>query len=91
MKGNTQLELPAFGILNDGTTVSNYHLLPMEKLTAEGWRPRKDIKPEYNPDTHHLEQGAPYEENGTVIVPYTAIENLPDDIDVMFDELEALV
>jgi len=38
--------LPKTGVLSDGRTVSNYHLLPHDILLAEGWLPLIDEMPE---------------------------------------------
>ena len=42
-----KIPLPHTGTLQDGRTVSNYHLLPPEILQAEGWLPLEQDKPEY--------------------------------------------
>ena len=39
----TRAHLPTSGILQDGRTVSNYHLLPDETLLAEGWLPCEEV------------------------------------------------
>ena len=43
--------VPTSGVLQDGRTVSNYHLLPDETLLAEGWLPCEEIKPTYDEAT----------------------------------------
>lgn len=42
----TKTKLPKTGVLSDGRTVSNYHLLPHDILLAEGWLPLIDEMPE---------------------------------------------
>lgn len=46
--------LPKAGRLQDGRTVSNYHLLGPAVLKAEGWLPLTKREPEFNPETHYL-------------------------------------
>ena len=41
----TKTKLPKTGVLSDGRTVSNYHLLPHDILLAEGWLPLVDEPP----------------------------------------------
>jgi|GEM_PF-2842811 hypothetical protein len=33
-----ELDLPSFGMLSDGRSVSGYNLLPIEELNADGWK-----------------------------------------------------
>jgi len=47
----TKTRLPKTGTLNNGSTVSNYNLLPHDVLLAEGWLPLIDEPPET--DTKH--------------------------------------
>lgn len=42
----TKTRLPRTGTLKDGSTVSNYNLLPHDVLIAEGWLPLVDDPPE---------------------------------------------
>jgi len=42
----TKTRLPKVGTLKDGSTVSNYNLLPHDVLLAEGWLPLIDETPE---------------------------------------------
>ena len=42
----TKTRLPKTGVLSDGSTVSNYNLLPHDVLIAEGWLPLIDDPPE---------------------------------------------
>jgi hypothetical protein len=37
MKDGIQQNIPIIGFLNDGSSVSNYNLLPLEVLESEGW------------------------------------------------------
>lgn len=46
--------LPRTGTLASGASVSNYHLLPVETLKAEGWLEVMDEKPTYDPETEDL-------------------------------------
>ena len=41
----TKTRLPKTGVLKDGSTVSNYNLLPHDVLIAEGWLPLADKPP----------------------------------------------
>lgn len=49
-----QYGLPKNDYLNDGSSVSGYHLQDIEILLAEGWLPLEDIPPEYNHETQYL-------------------------------------
>lgn len=55
----TKTRLPKIGTLKDGSTVSNYNLLPHDVLLAEGWLPLIDEPPET--DTKHRAVIAGYE------------------------------
>lgn len=65
--------VPTSGVLQDGRTVSNYHLLPEETLLVEGWLPCEEIKPEYDAETQYLAIDTAIEQNDKVIVTYKAV------------------
>jgi hypothetical protein len=67
----TAVGLPETGILSDGSTVSNYHLLDPEVLEQEGWRSVVDQKPVYDETTEDLvHEGYEFVDN-TVRVKYS--------------------
>jgi len=70
----TQAHLPTSGILQDGRTVSNYHLLPDEILLAEGWLPCEEVKPEYDEATQYLVIDTAVVQGDKVIVTYKAVD-----------------
>lgn len=84
-----QTYLPCSAQLANGTWVSNYNLLPEATLREEGWLPLEEIRPEYNAETHYLEQDTVAEVDGKLVITYKAVELPPDDIDLLLDELEA--
>lgn len=70
----TQAHLPTSGILQDGRTVSNYHLLPESVLLAEGWLPCEEVKPEYDEATQYLVIDTEVVQDDKVIVTYKAVD-----------------
>jgi len=70
----TELGLPATGILNDGRTVSNYHLLPLETLVAEGWKPMEEVKPTYDEATQYLAVDTAIDTGTKITVTYKAVD-----------------
>lgn len=66
--------VPTSGILQDGRTVSNYHLLPNETLLAEGWLPCEEIKPTYDEATQYLVVDTTEIQDDKVVVTYKAVE-----------------
>ena len=64
----TKTRLPKVGTLKDGSTVSNYHLLPHETLLAEGWLPLVDEPPVT--DEKHRAVITGYEKHRAVITGY---------------------
>ena len=70
----TQAHLPTSGILQDGRTVSNYHLLPDETLLAEGWLPCEEVKPEYDEATQYLVIDTAVVQGDKAIVTYKAVD-----------------
>ena len=70
----TRACLPTSGILQDGRTVSNYHLLPDETLLAEGWLPCEEVKPEYDEATQYLVIDTAVVQGDKVIVTYKAVD-----------------
>lgn len=69
-----QIGLPTSGILTDGRSVSNYHLLPPDILKKEGLLPCEEIKPEYNPETQCLVIDKTQVQSDKVIVTYKVVE-----------------
>ena len=55
----TKTRLPKTGTLKNGSTVSNYNLLPHDVLLAEGWLPLIDEPPET--DEKHMAVTTGYE------------------------------
>lgn len=84
-----QVGLPRSAKLSNGTWVSNYHLLPEETLREEGWLPLEEVIPQYNEETHYLEQDTVAEVDGRLVITYKAVELPPDPIDLLLEELEA--
>ena len=72
-----QKRIPKVGTLKNGSTVSGYHLLPMETLLEEGWLPYEDIKPEYNSETHSLKESGYEILEDKVIRVYEIVELPP--------------
>lgn len=69
-----QVGLLSTGILKDGRTVSNYHLLPQNILIAEGWLPCEEIKPGYDKATQHIVIDTKEVQEDKVILTYKVIE-----------------
>lgn len=67
----TAVGLPQTGVLADGSTVSNYHLLDTETLEAEGWREVIDEKPIYDVNTEELTHEGYEVVDNTVRVKYS--------------------
>lgn len=70
----TRAQLPTSGILQDGRTVSNYHLLPDGILLAEGWLPCEEVKPEYDEATQYLVIDTEVVQDDKVIVTYKTVD-----------------
>lgn len=86
-----QTSLPDVGQLSTGEWVSNYYLLPADILAAEGWLPLEEVYPEYDVETHYMEQDTITEVNGKIVITYKATPYPPNEIDVLLSELEELV
>ena len=69
-----QKGLPRTGTLKDGSTVSNYNLLPHEILLAEGWLPLIDDPPET--DDKHRAVRTGYEIYGDRVEAIYSIEEI---------------
>lgn len=65
--GRQLAECPINATLEDGSTVFNYHLLPAERLEADGWKSEivEDPLPEYDPEEQMAVSW--YEDCGTYI------------------------
>ena len=70
----TELTLPFTGILQDGRTVSNYHLLPAETLAVEGWKPMEEVKPTYDEATQYLAVDTAIDMGDKITVTYKAVD-----------------
>lgn len=75
VNGQFQIGLPPTGILQDGRTVSNYHLLPPDILTQEGWLPCEEVKPDYDLETQYLVIDTAEVLGDKVVVTYKAVSN----------------
>jgi len=84
-----ELSLPTSGILQDGRTVSNYHLLPAKTLTAEGWKPIEEVKPVYNEATQYLAVDTAIDVGDKITVTYKAVDIPADELAAMEDLLLA--
>lgn len=84
-----QIKLPQSAKLNNGEWVSNYNLLSLEELAAEGWLPLEEIQPTFDAETQNLEMVSAEKIDDKVVVTYTAVNKPPDEIDLFLDELEA--
>lgn len=69
-----QKGLPRTGTLKDGSTVSNYNLLPHDVLIAEGWLPLIDEPPET--DDKHRAVRTGYEIYGDRVEAIYSIEEI---------------
>ncbi len=88
--GNVKVGLPKTGKLLDGRVVSNYHLLPQETLTAEGWLPYIDEKPEYDSSTHRARPTGYDVQEEQIVRTYEVVEKTPPQPDPM-EELQEVV
>jgi len=79
----TELFLPTSGILSDGRTVSNYHLLPVETLTTEGWKPIEEVKPVYDEATQYLQMDSAVDAGDKITVTYVAVAIPVDELSAM--------
>jgi hypothetical protein len=70
----TKTKLPKTGVLSDGSTVSNYNLLPHDVLVAEGWLPLIDEPPET--DDKHRAVRTGYEIYGDRVEAIYSIEEI---------------
>jgi len=77
--GIAELTLPDSGILMDGRTVSNYHLLPDAVLLAEGWKPLTEIRPEFDAATQSMALDTVVDTGDTITATYKAVER-PEEI-----------
>lgn len=71
--------LPKTWTKKDGTTVSNFHLLPEDEVKEEGWLPLVEDKPEFDPDTHYLQLSGYDIKEDEVIRRYDVIELLVEE------------
>ena len=67
----TSVGLPETGVLADGSTVSNYHLLDTETLEQEGWREVIDQPPAFDAATEELTHEGYEVVDNTVRVKYS--------------------
>jgi hypothetical protein len=69
-EGKITIGIPKIGTLKDGSTVSGYNLLDYSVLKEEGWLPYEDIKPDYDPATHYLENAGHVVDTEKIAVRY---------------------
>ena len=67
--------LPETGVLEDGRTVSGYHLLSDKILRKEGWLPVEDERPEYDESTEYL-VGPEYKFRGKKVIAEYTVEKI---------------
>lgn len=65
--------LPEVGVLQDGSTVSGYHLLPEETLLQEGWKHLIADNPEYDASTTYLILDTTEETDDSIIYHFKAV------------------
>lgn len=87
--------LPKVGTLEDGSTVSGYHLLDEEILKEEGWLPLEDNPPEYDVETQYLVQDG-YEILEDKVIKKYKIEEIsereePKDLEAEVEELRQII
>ena len=87
--------LPKVGTLEDGSTVSGYHLLDEEVLLDEGWLPLEDNPPEYDMETQYLVQDG-YEILEDKVIKKYRIKEIPEreeprDLDAEVEELRQII
>lgn len=70
-------QLPKTGKLEDGSTVSGYHLLDEETLQKEGWLPLEDEQPLHNAETHYV-QFTGYDIQKDKVVRQYEIKEVPE-------------
>jgi len=87
LNNSTELGLPTAGILLDGRTVSNYHLLPEKTLLEEGWLPCEEVKPEFDEATQYLEVDTAVDNGSVIVVTYKAVDIPVDELSAMEDLL----
>lgn len=68
-----EIGLPESGVLLDGTTVSNYHLLPVDVLKREGWLSCEEIKPECT-ESQMLVQDTVTSDGKIITITYIAVD-----------------
>jgi hypothetical protein len=85
-----QVGLPTSGCLYDGSSVSNYNLLPDSVLLAEGWLPLIENKPEFNPETQGLRLTGYTIEETQVVANYVIVTKLPT-VEERLDATEAVL
>ena len=85
------LNLPTSGQLQDGTWVSNYHLLPDAVLKAEGWKEAEEV---WTPCTENQAPAfdkAEVLKDGTICISYKAVDVPPDPLVSVTAERDALL
>ena len=81
--------LPETGVLEDGRTVSGYHLLSDKILRKEGWLPVEDERPEYDESTEYL-VGPEYKFRGKKVIAEYTVEKIQPPEPVV-DERQSII
>lgn len=84
-----KIGLPSSGTVN-GSTVSNYNLLPEATLLAEGWKQYTENIPTYNPETQYATFGS-YEILASGVIGHYTVAALPPTSDEVLSDLIALL
>ena len=82
-----QIGLPQNAQKKDGTWVSNYHLLPADILTKEGWLTAEEVKPVCT-ETQTLVLDMAVQMKGRIVLTYKAVDIPPDPLQVAQAELD---
>lgn len=88
--------IPKNATMLDGTSVSNYDLLPDEDLKLEGWLPVSENIPEYNDSTQYLQFKEYIIREDEVIRTYTIVDIViepeePTELDILKAKINAMV
>ena len=69
-----QIGLPTNGVMQDGATVSNYYCLPPDILKAEGWKPVREVRPDYDIETQYLDVLSTVDNGDEVVMTYVVVD-----------------
>jgi len=76
VKDIPEIGLPLVGTLADGTTVSNYHLLPPDVLAKEGWLPLTESKPTFDSAAQELVVDSTTADASGITIAYKAVDKV---------------